>query len=85
MAALLLTGCGSLSFSRKPEPYKPRYVYMVLYGGQFHRYPYANSGVPEVEIDIEASKMSGSMCFTPEEWAKRENYILDLEAFTESK
>lgn len=80
LAAVLSIGCAS---PRKPEPYKPQYIYMVLYGGKFRGYPYANSGFKEIEV--ETSKVVGGMCLTPDEWAEREKYILDLESFAERK
>lgn len=57
---------------------------MVLYGGKFRGYPFAkNFNGPEIEV--ETNKVVGGMCLTPDDWAKREDYILDLEAFIQTK
>lgn len=81
LAAPLLIGCAT---SKRPPPYAPRYIYMVLYGGKFRGYPFAkNAGAKEIEV--ETSQVVGGMCLTPDDWELREKYILDLEAFAESK
>lgn len=79
-AVPLLTACAAVS---KPKPYTPQYIVMVLYGGKFRAYPVADSGFKEKELDI--TKVVGSMCLSPDDWAAREKYILDLEAFAEGK
>jgi hypothetical protein len=79
-AALLLTACAT---TKRPKPYTPEYFYMVLYGGTFRGYPWGNSGAKEKEI--ETSEIVGGLCLTPDDWEKRTNYILDLEAYAEGK
>lgn len=76
LGALLLNGCAA---AKKPTPYTPQYIYMILYGGKFRGYPVANSGFKEKEV--ETSEVVGGMCLTPDEWAAREKYILELESF----
>lgn len=76
LAALLLSACAT---SNPPDKYTPQFVYMVLYGAKFRRYPLANSGAKEKEVDT--SEIVGGMCLSPDEWAARERYVLDLEAF----
>lgn len=77
LAALLLSGCAT---TKPPEKYTPKNIYMVLYGGKFRRYPLAlNSGAKEKEV--ETSEIVGGFCLEPDDWASREKYILDLEAF----
>lgn len=80
LAALLLNGCAT---TKKPKAYTPQYFYMVLYGGKFRGYPWANSGLKEIEV--ETSAVVGGMCLTPDDWEKRNSYILDLEAYAEGK
>lgn len=79
LAVLLLTNCAT----NKPKKYTPENVYMVLYGAKFRRYQVTKSGAPEKEV--ETSEIVGGMCLTPDMWEAREKYILDLEAFAESK
>lgn len=77
LAALLLSGCAT---TKPPEKYTPQFVYMVLYGGKFRRYPLANnSGAKEKEV--ETSEIVGGFCLDPDAFAAQQNYILDLEAF----
>lgn len=80
LAALLLTGCAT---TKRPKPYIPQYFYMVLYGGEFQGYPWANSGNKEKRIPT--SEIVGGMCLPVDDWEKRNSYILDLEAFAEGK
>lgn len=79
LGVLLLTACAT----NRPQKYTPENVYMVLYGSKFRRYQVTKSGAPEKEV--ETSEIVGGMCLTPDAWAEREKYILDLEAFAESK
>lgn len=80
LAALLPTGCATI---KKPAKVTPQNVYMVLYGGTFRRYPVKDSRGKEQEV--ETSEIVGGMCLTPDDWAEREKYILELEAFSEAK
>lgn len=80
LGALLLSACAS---SKKPAPYKPHYIYMVLYGGKFRGYPARDSGAKEIEIST--SEIVGGMCLPIDDWELRQQYILDLEAYAEGK
>ncbi len=42
-----------------------------------------NSGFNEIEVST--SDVVGGMCLTPDDWERRERYILNLESFTEGK
>lgn len=81
LAALLLSGCAS---HNRPAPYIPRHVYMVLYGGTFRGYPWANNSGAK-EIEVQTSQIVGGMCLLPDDWELRQQYILDLEAYAEGK
>ncbi len=64
---------------KPPKPFIPKYVYIVLYNGKFHGYPMAIPTDPE--IDIESKALVGGMCLPPDDWGKREHYIMDLEDY----
>lgn len=75
LAALLFGAC-----AHKPSGiYKPRYVYMVLYGGKLHGYPYALPTDPEISINL--SDIVGGMCLPIRDWEAREKDIMEIEAY----
>lgn len=73
--ALLLQACAS----KPPIIHKPKYIYMVLYGGKLRGYPYAPPTNPEITIN--ANDLVGGMCLPIRDWEQREKDIMDLENY----
>lgn len=75
-AVLLSIGCANL---KRPTPYVPPNIYMILYDEKLMRYPWGDLKAPEQTV--KATSIIGGMCLPIEEWEAREKYILELEAF----